>query len=68
MTDVVDRVWALLNPLLPLKGESQTATRWQRLTDAARGDVVVGRLLEANADADAILAEPTGQRVEPGEW
>ncbi len=68
MTDVVDRVRALLDPLLPLPGQGRTETRWRRLTDAARGDVVVGRLLEAHADADAILAELTGGRVRPGQW
>jgi alkylation response protein AidB-like acyl-CoA dehydrogenase len=30
--------------------------------------VVVGRLVEAHADADAILAEVAGTRVGPGQW
>lgn len=68
MTDVATRVTALLDPPLPLPGQGETEKRWRRLTDAARDDVVVGRLLEANADADAILAELTAQRVEPGQW
>ncbi|MEO8830450.1 acyl-CoA dehydrogenase family protein [Lapillicoccus sp.] len=68
MKAVAERVRALLDPPVPLPGQGQTATRWKRLTDAARADVVVGRLLEGNADADAILAELTSQRVEPGQW
>ncbi len=65
---VEDRVRSLLDPSLPLPGHGHTAARLGRLTDAAREDVVVGRLLEAHADADAILAELGGRRVEPGEW
>ena len=53
---------------LPLPGGGDTGRRWQELTRLARQDVVVGRLLEAHADADAILAELTGDRVAPGQW
>lgn len=53
---------------IPLPGGGDTGGRWQELTRLARQDVVVGRLLEAHADADAILAELTGDRVAPGEW
>ena len=57
-----------LEPSLPLPGGGATATRWAALSAAAREDVVVGRLVEAHADADAILAELAGRRVAPGEW
>lgn len=53
---------------LPLPGAGQTAARWAALTAAAREDVVVGRLVEAHADADAILAELAGRRAGAGEW
>ncbi len=68
MTDLTERVRSLLTGPLPLPGAGATAERWQRLTDAAHEDVVAGRLIEANADADAILAELAGRRVAPGEW
>ena len=68
MTDVADRVRALLAVVLPLPGHGRTADRWAALAAAARDDVVVGRLLEAHADADAILAEVAGTRVVPGQW
>lgn len=53
---------------LPLPGAGQTVARWAALTAAARDDVVVGRLIEAHADADAILAGVAGRRVAAGEW
>ncbi len=62
------RVRALLADPLPLPGRGATGDRLRRLTAAAHDDIVVGRLLEAHADADAILAELTGRRVAPGEW
>jgi alkylation response protein AidB-like acyl-CoA dehydrogenase len=65
---VVREVRARLSVALPLPGDGDTAARWAALADAARADVVVGRLLEAHADADAILAELEGTRVGPGEW
>lgn len=68
LDDVADRVRPLLDERLPLPGHGRTAERWRRLTEVARQDVVVGRLLEAHADADAILAELTGERVQPGQW
>ena len=68
MTDLPEQVRSLLAEALPLPGAGATAERWRRLTDAAHHDVVVGRLVEANADADAILAELAGRRVAPGEW
>ncbi|ELB88775.1 acyl-CoA dehydrogenase, partial [Rhodococcus wratislaviensis IFP 2016] len=40
---------------LPLPGGGSTAARWARLTQWCRHDLSVGRLLEAHADADAIL-------------
>jgi alkylation response protein AidB-like acyl-CoA dehydrogenase len=66
--DVAAQVRALLPAPLPLPGEGRTRERWSALTAAARADVVVGRLLEAHADADAILAELTGARVAPDQW
>lgn len=68
MSAVALSVTRLLADPLPLPGAGRTAERWHRLTAAARDDVVVGRLVEANADADAILAELAGRRVAPGEW
>jgi len=68
VTDVAERVRSRLVDPLPLPGAGATAERWRRLAAAARADVVVGRLLEANADADAILSELAGRRVDPGEW
>ena len=68
MTDLAEQVRSHLAEPLPLPGEGNTAERWRRLTDAAHEDVVVGRLVEANADADAILAELSGRRVASGEW
>ena len=53
---------------LPLPGAGDTATRWATLTHIARDEVVVGRLVEAHVDADAILAEVLGERTGPGQW
>lgn len=65
---VAARVRALLDAPLPLPGRGATGERLRRLAGAAREDIVVGRLLEAHADADAILAELAGRRVAAGEW
>lgn len=65
---VAARVRALLADPLPLPGRGATGERLRRLAAAARDDIVVGRLLEAHADADAILAELSGRRVGSGEW
>lgn len=53
---------------LPLPGGGSTAARWAQLTEWCRRDVSVGRLLEAHADADAILAEIDGTRAGRDEW
>lgn len=53
---------------LPLPGAGQTAARWDALTAMTRVDVVVGRLVEAHADATAILAQLSGRQVGAGEW
>ncbi|WP_295694780.1 acyl-CoA dehydrogenase family protein [Lapillicoccus sp.] len=53
---------------LPLPGAGRTAARWAALTARTRDDVVVGRLVEAHADADAILAQLAGRRVAEDEW
>jgi alkylation response protein AidB-like acyl-CoA dehydrogenase len=68
MTGLVEQVQAWLGTPLPLPGSGHTAARWETLAAIARGDVVVGRLVEAHADADAILAEIAGTRVAPGHW
>lgn len=68
MDELTDRVRAALAVPLPLPGHGHTDERWARLSAVARQDVVVGRLLEAHADADAILAEVAGTRVAAGEW
>lgn len=51
----------------PLPGSGQTRKRWSELADAARRDLVGARLLEAHADAVAILAELHGPSPRPGE-
>ncbi|MBC2638001.1 MULTISPECIES: acyl-CoA dehydrogenase family protein [unclassified Rhodococcus (in: high G+C Gram-positive bacteria)] len=48
---------------LPLPGGGATADRWAHLTRWSSRDLAVGRLLEAHADADAILAELDGTRA-----
>jgi alkylation response protein AidB-like acyl-CoA dehydrogenase len=55
---------------LPLPGRGVTAARLGALRSLARWDVVAGRLIEAHADAVAILADldPDGAGVEPGQW
>lgn len=68
MRDLAHRVFEHLADPLPLPGHGATRERWRRLTELARADVVVGRLVEANADADAILAELADRRVRPGQW
>lgn len=68
MSTVPRLVRARLAVPLPLPGHGATAARWEALAAAAREDVVVGRLLEAHADADAILAELDTVRVQRGEW
>ncbi|MEO7060379.1 MAG: acyl-CoA dehydrogenase family protein [Lapillicoccus sp.] len=69
--DVEASVWSILRTgrsNLPLPGAGDTWQRWRSLAALAREDVVVGRLVEAHADADAILAEVSGRRVEAGQW
>jgi alkylation response protein AidB-like acyl-CoA dehydrogenase len=68
VTELAERVRARLGTPLPLPGSGHTAARWEALAAAARDDVVIGRLVEAHADADAILAEVAGTRVAPGQW
>lgn len=53
---------------LPLPGGGNTGERWRMLRAEAARDVVVGRLVEAHWDADAILAELGRPRVEAGTW
>ncbi|KAA0919233.1 acyl-CoA dehydrogenase family protein [Dietzia sp. ANT_WB102] len=48
---------------LPLPARGDTRTRWSELTVMCATDVSAGRLAEAHADADAILAEIDGTRV-----
>ncbi len=42
---------------LPRPGSGRTAERWRRLRDVAAADLTAARVLEAHADALAILAE-----------
>ena len=51
----------------PLPGSGRTRERWHHLTEAARTDLVGARLLEAHADAAAILAELGGPVPGPGQ-
>ena len=53
---------------LPLPAGGDTRARWSELTAMCAQDVSAGRLVEAHADADAILAEIEGTRVGPGEF
>ncbi|WP_425307872.1 acyl-CoA dehydrogenase family protein [Ammonicoccus fulvus] len=53
---------------LPMPGGGDTKARWQQLTAWAREHVVVGRLLEAHADATVILTELAATPPATGEW
>lgn len=53
---------------LPLPGAGATIERWRRLSEWCGDDIVVGRLLEAHADADAIVAELGRDRVARDQW
>ena len=53
---------------LPVPGKGRTAERWRILTAWSHDHLVVGRLLEAHADAAAILAELGQAAPEPGQW
>lgn len=46
---------------LPLPASGRTAERWQRLTLLAQDDIVAARIVEAHADAVAILHELGGK-------
>lgn len=67
---VADRVRARLSEAaaLPLPGQGATLHRWRALTAWCRDDIAVGRLLEAHADATAILAELGAPAPREGEW
>lgn len=52
---------------LAAPGDGATAMRWQLLADVAAQDLTAGRVLEAHADALAILAE-AGERAPTGRW
>jgi hypothetical protein len=45
---------------LPLPGHGRTVARWQAFADLAQDDLCTARLVEAHADAVAILAELDG--------
>lgn len=49
----------------PLPGRGDTLARWSALADLAGQDLVLARLVEAHADAVAILAELGGAAVGP---
>ncbi len=51
----------------PLPGSGRTLARWQALSALAAEDLVVGRLVEAHADAVAIAAELDGPPPVPGQ-
>lgn len=53
---------------LPLPAHGRTRERWAALTAMCAEDVSAGRLVEAHADADAILHEVEGSRVGPDEF
>ncbi|WP_432560052.1 acyl-CoA dehydrogenase family protein [Granulicoccus sp. GXG6511] len=53
---------------LPLPGRGRTGERWRTLTTWSHDHLVAGRLLEAHADATAILTELGHAPPEPGQW
>jgi hypothetical protein len=68
--DISIELWRLLSAGdldLPLPGAGQTARRFRALAELGRADLCLAKIAEAHADADAILAELTGARVQPGE-
>ncbi|PXX69176.1 hypothetical protein DFR70_102864 [Nocardia tenerifensis] len=52
---------------LPHPGCGRTIERWRALADFTFGNVAVGRMVEAHADAEAILTELGGGSVERGQ-
>ena len=50
---------------LPRPGSGRTGERWQRLRDIAAADLTAARVLEAHADALAILAEAQDGETRP---
>ena len=50
---------------LPLPGDGDTEARWLRLAKNCEYGIAIGRLIEAHADADAILHEVCGGRANP---
>ncbi|OUC80860.1 acyl-CoA dehydrogenase family protein [Gordonia lacunae] len=60
---VDDPSWALPRP-----GGGRTLDRFAALVRACSDDISTGRLVEAHADADAILAEICGGGTVPGEF
>ncbi|TSD95747.1 acyl-CoA dehydrogenase [Gordonia rubripertincta] len=53
---------------LPRPGAGATLERFATLTRLCSEDISTGRLVEAHADADAILGEIVGGAVRPGEF
>lgn len=53
---------------LPRPGLGATRQRWTALAQHCRDDVATGRLVEAHADADAILGELGGHGVRSGQF
>ena len=52
---------------LPLPGSGRTAARLSGLAAVGEADLALGRLVEAHADAVAILAELGGTAAQPGQ-
>ena len=51
----------------PRPGQGQTARRFELLRSTAENDLVLGRLVEAHADAVAIVSELSGPPIAPGQ-
>lgn len=51
----------------PLPAQGRTLERWRALSAVASGDLILGRLVEAHADARAILDELDARASAPGE-
>lgn len=66
-SDLKARLLDLTKVPFPLPGSGATEERWFRLAKNCEYGVAIGRLIEAHADADAILHEVRGRRVNPQE-
>ncbi|HEU5265713.1 MAG TPA: hypothetical protein VFU35_03390 [Jatrophihabitans sp.] len=64
--DAALTIAATAGTLLPVPGDGHTLERWAALAALARANVTVARVVEAHADALAILAEAKSEPAAPG--